>query len=196
MEDFACQGELMNFQHNDGGRSVAGYQGKTGDCVTRSIAIATGIPYQTVYDALFQAGNRSPRNGVHKNVWKKYLKDLGWTYVPKMFVGQGCKTHLRTEELPSGRLIVQCSKHLTAVIDGVINDTYDPSRNGTRCVYGYFVKWKPIKTAPTHGRAILVGFQGQFSWMPFVAYANGIDTSNKNYAKPTHWTEIPKPPKE
>jgi hypothetical protein len=27
-----------------------------------------------------------------------------------------------------------------AVIDGVIHDTYDPSRDGKRCVYGYFTK--------------------------------------------------------
>jgi len=27
-----------------------------------------------------------------------------------------------------------------AVIDGVINDTYDCSREGTRCVYGYWEK--------------------------------------------------------
>jgi hypothetical protein len=24
------------------------------------------------------------------------------------------------------------------VIDGVVNDTFDPSREGTRCVYGYY----------------------------------------------------------
>ena len=40
----------------------------------------------------------------------------------------------------NGRLIVKVSKHLTSVIDGVINDTYDPSRNATRCVYGYYIK--------------------------------------------------------
>jgi hypothetical protein len=30
------------------------------------------------------------------------------------------------------------SRHLVAVIDGVIHDTHDCSRDGTRCVYGYF----------------------------------------------------------
>jgi hypothetical protein len=39
-----------------------------------------------------------------------------------------------------GRLIVRCSKHTTAVIDGIIHDTHDPSRGGTRCVYDYFTK--------------------------------------------------------
>jgi hypothetical protein len=46
--------------------------------------------------------------------------------------------HLRAEELPGGRLIVKVSKHVVAVIDGVINDSHDPSRGGTRCVYGYY----------------------------------------------------------
>ena len=42
-----------------------------------------------------------------------------------------------------GRLIVAVSRHYCAVIDGVIHDLYDPSRNGTRCVYGY---WKQAET--------------------------------------------------
>jgi hypothetical protein len=28
---------------------------------------------------------------------------------------------------------------LCAVIDGVIHDTFNPSRGGSRCVYGYWV---------------------------------------------------------
>ena len=40
---------------NDGGRSAAGYQGKTGDCVVRSIAIVTSLPYQKIYDDLYKA---------------------------------------------------------------------------------------------------------------------------------------------
>ena len=57
-----------------------------------------------------------------------------------MAIGQGCKVHLRADELPTGRLIVAVSKHITAVIDGVIHDTHDCSRSGTRCVYGYFTE--------------------------------------------------------
>lgn len=55
----------MNFVFNDGGRSEAGYKGKTGDCVTRSIAIATGRLYQDVYDALNELG-QSERTGRRK----------------------------------------------------------------------------------------------------------------------------------
>jgi hypothetical protein len=56
-----------------------------------------------------------------------------------MKVGVGCKTHLNADELPKGNLVVSVSKHYTAVIDGVLHDTYDCSRNGNRCVYGYYI---------------------------------------------------------
>lgn len=139
----------MNFILNDGGRALAGYRGKTGDCVTRAIAIATGKPYQEVYDSLNKIsqmekvgkrkkGKSSARNGVYKYSYHKYLISLGWKWVPTMQVGSGCKVHLRANELPMGRLVVVVSRHLVAVIDGVIHDTHDPSRGGNRCVYGYY----------------------------------------------------------
>lgn len=46
----------MDFVFHDGVRAAAGYKGSTGDCVTRSIAIATGKTHQEIYDAL----NRLP----------------------------------------------------------------------------------------------------------------------------------------
>ena len=146
----------LKLKVDDGGRSAAGYKGKAGDCVVRSIAIVTGMSYQKVYQDLYNANenfrissktklarslkqkNDSPRTGTHRVVLKKYLEKLGWKWTPTMFIGQGCKVHLKKEELPSGILIVSCSKHITVVKNGVLHDTYDCSRNGTRCVYGYW----------------------------------------------------------
>jgi hypothetical protein len=141
----------LPFVFNDGGRAAAGYKGEAGDCVTRAIAIATGRPYQEIYDALSegtrnQRGSRgatkvSARNGVStsRKWFKTYLKSLGWKWIPTMQIGSGCKVHLRQGELPMGRLIVRVSKHLTAVIDGVIHDNHDCGRGGDRCVYGYWI---------------------------------------------------------
>jgi hypothetical protein len=67
------------------------------------------------------------------------MESLGWVWHPTMTIGSGCKVHLREDELPNGRLMVLVSRHYTAVIDGIINDTFDPSRNGKRCVYGYYM---------------------------------------------------------
>jgi hypothetical protein len=141
----------MQWVYDDGGRSQY-YKGKdAGDCVCRAVAIATGLDYKRVYDDINELaksertgkrkrGKSSARNGVYKDTIRKLMVRYGWKWVPTMKVGQGCKVHLREDELPSGRLVVSVSKHLTAVIDGVCHDTYDPSRDGTRCVYGYFVK--------------------------------------------------------
>jgi hypothetical protein len=139
----------MDFVFHDGGRATAGYKGKTGDCVTRSIAIATGKTYQQVYDALNQfaeterIGKRkrkrsNSRTGVFRKTYQSYLESLGWRWTSTMSIGSGCQVHLRASELPPGPLIVKVSRHLTAVIDGVLYDTHNCSRAGSRCVYGYF----------------------------------------------------------
>lgn len=135
----------LAFKYNDGGRSLAGYKGNTGDCVVRAIAIAAQLPYAKVYNDLATLNEakgykRSARYGTGRNVYENYLKSLGWVWVPTMRIGQGCKVHLRKSDLPDGRLIVRVSKHMVAVINGEIHDSNDCSRNGTRCVYGYFVK--------------------------------------------------------
>ena len=128
----------MKFTYDDGGRAAAGFKGHAGDCVARSVAIATEQPYSTVYKALAKgAGSErkskgaSARNGI--NVRRKWFKDymaaLGWKWTPTMGIGTGCKVHLHDGELPMGRLIVAVSKHYTAVIDGVIHDTHDPQRD-------------------------------------------------------------------
>lgn len=141
----------MQFQYNDGGRADAGYKGTTGDCVCRAISIATERPYKEIYDLINQfsksertgkrkKGRSNARTGVYKGTIMKVMEHLGWKWIPTMGIGTGCKVHLKEDELPKGRLVCSLSKHCTAVIDGVLNDTYDCSRDGARCVYGYFVK--------------------------------------------------------
>jgi len=143
----------MKFNYNDGGREAAGFKGKTGDCVCRSIAIAAGLPYLEVYNYLAEhnASQRKSKrtgkkaktaaNGINttRKWFKDYLKSLGFVWTPTMLIGQGCKVHLTDGELPDGKLIVAVSKHFTAVIDQVINDTYNPERETGRCVYGYYL---------------------------------------------------------
>ena len=144
----------MKVTYNDGGRAAAGFVGGAGDCVTRSIAIATGVPYREVYDALNalavnerrgkrKRGVSNARTGVYMPIVRRYMATLGWQWTPTMHIGSGCKVHLRDGELPTGRLVVSVSKHTTAVLDGVIHDTHDPQRDTGRCVYGYFSKAAP-----------------------------------------------------
>lgn len=151
---------MTSWVYDDGGRATAGYRGHAGDCAVRAFAIASGLPYREVYDTVNALGEAErqltqarydrkglgwrarrisdARNGATKDVCRQLAEALGLAWTPTMFIGQGCKVHLRADELPGGRLVAQTSKHVVAVVDGVIHDTYDPSRGGTRCVYGYW----------------------------------------------------------
>lgn len=138
---------------NDGGRREAGYKGMAGDCACRAVAIASGLPYAEVY--AFIAHNnatqrmtkrtrpsikrRSAGNGVYtqRKWFKDYMQSLGFVWVSTMGIGTGCRVHLDPAELPQGRLICKLSHHVTAVINGVINDTFDPRRG--RCIYGFYM---------------------------------------------------------
>lgn len=143
----------MTWVFNDGGRQDAGFKGSANDCVCRAICIATGLPYKQIYDRLSEGnatqrrakgearGQRSARNGIfiQRKWFKDYMIELGFTWIPTMTIGSGCTVHLKADELPKGKLVCNVSRHVAAVIDGVINDTHDCSREGKRCVYGY---WK------------------------------------------------------
>lgn len=128
----------MKLKKSDGGRHLY-YRGETNDCVIRAICNATGRDYKIVYDDLYKLQGYSPRSGVNPKIAKNYIeKLLGLKWHSFMNIGTGCTIHLKSDELPKGVLIVRLSKHLTCVINGVLYDTYDCSRNGTRCVYGYW----------------------------------------------------------
>ncbi len=142
--------------YDDGGRKSAGLKGTTGDCVCRAIAIAAQLPYREVYDTLNELAKTertvrgkvgflaatgrgsSARTGIIKRTTKLAMEHFGGVWTPTMGIGTGCKVHVLASELPAGRLVLNLSKHVAAFIDGVLHDTDDCSREGTRCVYGYW----------------------------------------------------------
>lgn len=141
----------MKFVYSTGQRELYFEKARVGDCVCRAIVNATGLDYLEVYNGInAEAKNEhdskrkrrrsSARNGVYTGTAKRYIeRTLGWVWVPCMTIGSGCQVHLTESELPAkGKFIINLSKHFTCVKDGVLYDTYDCSRNGTRCVYGYW----------------------------------------------------------
>jgi hypothetical protein len=154
-EHFRTRQRGIGFVVDDGGRAAAGFKGEANDCVCRAVAIASGRPYAEVYRRLAEgnakqritkrtplavAGLRSARHGINtgRKWFNEYMTELGFEWVPTMRIGQGCRVHLRADELPPGRIICTVSRHVVAVIDGVIHDIHDCARGGTRCVYGYW----------------------------------------------------------
>ena len=144
----------------DGGHRAAGMRGKGKKaCVPRAIAIALDLDYRETHDALEAAqqewattgrtskakrraeGRTIAKGGVHKPVYEAFLEERGWRHVPLMSVGKQRERNPRFSDLPTtGTIIANVSRHLCAVVDGVIHDTHDPTRGGTRTVYGYWIK--------------------------------------------------------
>ncbi|TWU45699.1 hypothetical protein Q31b_08750 [Novipirellula aureliae] len=136
----------MEFIWNDGGRSSSGYVGLAGDCVTRSIAIATGLSYRDVYRDLGVVSNKTPRNGVVTVHSSEYLAKLGWNYTP----ADG--REFSSSWLPKGVVIVhlampkqRASGHFCTMVDHIIYDTWNPSEEEEYCVVGYWMH-------PSHDR--------------------------------------------
>ena len=131
----------VGFEYNDGGREEAGFVGSVGDCVTRAIAIATGKDYLEVRKELMDAKKNwmensrsrhakrtkssSVRNGTPKDVWRPYLESLGWERKTLIKFGDPERKELTKESVPEGIAIVEVRKHIMAVIDHVVHDSWD-----------------------------------------------------------------------
>ena len=144
----------MLFKYNDGGAAEAGYTSTAGDCVLRSLVIAADsdkYDYATVRKMILEAAKdekpkkpsqRSrPRDGVTKETTKRVAEQLGLIWIPLMKVGKGCKHRLHHKQLPMTKrpYAAAVSRHMTAVHRATVYDTYDCSRDGSRCVYGLYV---------------------------------------------------------
>jgi len=150
---------MIPFVKTDGGRREAGFTNEktAGDCVARAVAIASGRPYIEVYAELAEinarmkltkrrkkralAGRHTASEGIYttSKLFKDYMKLNGFEWTPTMQIGSGCRVHVRASELPKkGRFVLRLSKHAAALVDGILMDAYDCSRDGTRAVYGYW----------------------------------------------------------
>ena len=110
------------------------------DCLIQLSMIASQRVSKNTRHHRATCGKTTANHGIwiRRKWFKGYMASLGFTWHPTMQIGSGCKTHLRADELPKGRLVVALSHHMAAVVDGVLYDTYDCSRDGSRCVYGYY----------------------------------------------------------
>ena len=92
------------------------------DCVCRAIAIANDEDYKVVYNVLKRLNNNvSPRDGLYESVYSKLLKSWGW----KCISCENKNIHLKEDELPDGIIICKIDRHLVAVKDKIVYDTWD-----------------------------------------------------------------------
>lgn len=119
----------MKYIHDDGGRSAAGFKNSARDCVTRAIAISSGLPYKEVYNLInafalseSRAKKSSARNGVYKETSNKVFALLGAKYTATK------KLHISDELPATGKHVIRLKRrHLAAWVEGQLHDTWNCS---------------------------------------------------------------------
>lgn len=100
-----------------------------GDCVIRAIAVATGKPWQEVYDELYAVGRISFDMMSSNEVWGLYLYRLG--YEP-FLLPESCPECITVRDFarmfPRGRYIVGTGNHAVAIVNGNYIDTWDSGK--------------------------------------------------------------------
>lgn len=116
---------------SDGGRLAAGFPpSKVGDCLTRAIAHATGLPYGPIwYKLAFAKCSHTGRvygtadDGCSPDDIAGYLIELGFVRLQPL----GALAR-RASELPwlaTGRYLINTPRHMAACVNGKWLDTWD-----------------------------------------------------------------------
>lgn len=121
---------MKYINHNPSGK-------KTGDCVIRAIAGATGDTWEQTLDGLVRYAKKLHTAPTNKECFEAYLlEEKGYTKNP-MPKPKGGK-RMRSDEL--ARIydaIIQQANHLVYAVDGHVVDTWDSEK---RTVYNYYTK--------------------------------------------------------
>lgn len=121
-EFYSKERTRVHFIKTLGGRIKKGFHG---DCVVRSISIATGRQYVDVFEDLMALGLEMGAYPNHDPVWKKYLKQLGWeaNKPPRDPSGKLIKL-VNWADAPE-LAVIKNSRHLTCVVDNTVYDIFD-----------------------------------------------------------------------
>lgn len=100
------------------------------DCVIRSLSVLTNKSWNEVYDELTDLAGDIGLMFDRVEFVEKYLDDrYNRECHYSMTVGEFAK------EFPRGKYAVTMNGHITAIIDGKIIDTFDPSDRIMRCAW-------------------------------------------------------------
>ncbi len=115
-------------------------QKKTSDCVIRAISLGTNKSWEAVYTDLTQLGLKKYLMPNADNVWKEYLKQLG--YEKQAMPRKENNTRYTVDEFcneiakSNTTYIISIANHLTVVKDRNIYDTWN---YGKKCVGNYWI---------------------------------------------------------
>lgn len=159
----------MRFVQNDGGRAECRDRGllrdfelttNPGDCMARAFSIAMHRPYDDVYRELAMVnllsnpkkahgkhracfGRRTVDYGVFTDTpgFSRWLAACGWERVSTWSVSSGPKMYLANWSVPRrGSFVLSLRRHVVAVVNGTLHDTYDFRGTTAEPVFGYWRK--------------------------------------------------------
>ena len=134
---------MIDYQYDDGGREAAGYRGRTGDCVVRAIAVCARQDYRAVYltmaehmkrngyaasgnaYAIRERNRKAPRRKgqiAARRVQDRVLELYGFR---KVRLPAGARPTFTEGRRRYGDCIVGTTKHVAAVVEGALRDTFD-----------------------------------------------------------------------
>ena len=127
-----------SFISNDGGRSLSKRPNESRDCSVRALAIATNSDYDAIYDLLHSYGRKKNTGFKFRSFIEKIKFVNGYSFVWISFPARKGEKRMTIsnfcENFNSGTYIVRTARHVIAIIDGVVNDSWMQRDN--RCVYG------------------------------------------------------------
>lgn len=96
-----------------------------GDCVTRAITFATGLPYEKVQEKLYYCGKLLECDALCVDCYDFLLtKYFEFASVD----AQGCTLDEFGSKYTNGLYLVRSRGHISALLDGVVYDTWDCRR--------------------------------------------------------------------
>lgn len=111
----------MDFKYNDGGRVATGNDGETNDCVARAISIVLGPNSYGLARVMVTHLKTDAGVDIQDTAFLEITHRLGFVYAQ---VPAGI---FKLADLPKdGVFIAHTQNHVSAVIDGEVNDTFDP----------------------------------------------------------------------
>ena len=117
---------------HDAGRAQSKRPRQKVDCTVRAVALALAIPYDEAYDRLATAGRKcSQRFDLAK--WLNAQPCVSKIAFPAAKGQRRMNPQVFCETYRSRRYICRVAKHVFAVIDGVVYDTFE--NRPDRCIY-------------------------------------------------------------
>ena len=100
---------------------------RTGDCVIRAIARASGDSWDDTLTGLFKVALKMKSELAYKDCYDRYLQEQGWTKGKQPRKADGTKYTVAEwyKKNPHATQVISVANHLTCMIDGKCNDIWN-----------------------------------------------------------------------